>query len=320
MKEVAWLGNFGVDVFFVISGFIMIYAHFDDFGKSGASQRFLFKRLVRIVPNYWFLTAVATLVIFLAPQLSQHGREVDVPWIMASFLFIPWTSSTGIPLPVLGLGWTLNYEMYFYLIFSIALLLPRSAAVPAIAVFFTLSIALGYLVDRNGAFTSQATHWLLAEFMLGVLIGLASRHKRSIPNGLGGALIAASATLLVMALFFKQDGALMPIQRFAFFGIAAACLVTTSTLTPLSQKLIVPRPLLLLGDASYALYLTHLFTLPATLLVLARLSIDLPAWVTISVIFLASILVAMIFYSVFEKPSQRFLKVRKPIQGKKGSA
>ena len=112
----------------------------------------------------------------------------------------------------------------------------------------------------------------------------------------------------------------MPIQRFAFFGMAAACLVTTMTLTPLSQKLIFPRPLLLLGDASYALYLTHLFTLPATLLVLARLSIDLPAWLTISVIFLASILVAMIFYSVFEKPSQRFLKARKPIQGKKGSA
>lgn len=144
----------------------MIYAHFDDFGSSGSSRRFLGKRLVRIVPIYWLLTALATVIIFVAPHLSQHGREADLQWILASFFFIPWTSSTGIPLPVLGLGWTLNYDMYFYLIFSIALFFRKRIAILGLTEFFILSITLGYLLDHKGAFLSQAAHWLLAEFIL----------------------------------------------------------------------------------------------------------------------------------------------------------
>ena len=190
MKEIAWLGNFGVDVFFVISGFIMILAHHDDFGKSGACSRFLFKRFARIVPNYWVLTALATVVLIVAPQLSQHGREPDVPWIVASFLFVPWTSSAGIPLPVLGLGWTLNYEMYFYAIFTVALFFPRRHAVIGLIGFFTLSIALGYVVDRSGAFVAQATHWLLAEFLLGVFLGLHFRRNRTISGGGAGCCLS----------------------------------------------------------------------------------------------------------------------------------
>lgn len=308
MRSIAWLGNFGVDVFFVISGFIMIYVHFDDFGKVGATRRFMVKRLIRIVPNYWLLTAVATIIIALSPQLSQHGREVDVPWILASFLFVPWTSVAGIPLPVLGLGWTLNFEMYFYLVFFLALLLPRSIAIFALTAFFASSIIFGYAIDHEGAFLHQATHWLLAEFMLGILIGMSSRHGVLISNSFGLVFLGACTVLLASAPFFKENGALVPVLRFAFFGVSAACLVTAMTLTPLSRIIRFPRPVLLLGNASYSLYLTHLFTLPAVLLVLRSLSIDLPAGMTVLALFVASVLVAIAFYLTFEKPSQRFLQ------------
>lgn len=270
--------------------------------------------------HYWLLTAVATVIIVVAPQLSQHGREADAPWILASFLFIPWTSSAGIPLPVVGLGWTLNYEMYFYLIFAIALLLPRRSAVIAMTVFFLLSISLGYVMDRNGAFIAQATHWLLAEFLLGVFLGLLFKGGRSIPNALGVILILASCVLLMLALAFRTNGTLVPILRFAFFGLAAACIVTTMTLTPLSQKLLFPKSVLLLGNVSYSLYLTHVFTLPAMLLVLRRLSPDFPAWATITLLFVASILIAVIFYVVFEKPTQKILRSRRmPQTGRKAA-
>lgn len=316
-KEIASLGGFGVDIFFVISGFIMIYVHFDDFGKAGSFQRFLVKRLTRIVPNYWLLTALATILLFFAPQLSQYGREVDVPWILASFLFIPWTSSAGIPLPVLGLGWTLNYEMYFYVIFSIALLFPRRSAVFGVTAFFLLSISLGYAVDQNGAFFTQSTNWLLAEFLLGMFVGLSFRHGRSIPNALGFVLIAVSIFLLALSLVFKMNSTFVPIQRFTFFGGAAVCLVIAMTLTPMSLKMRLPRSILLLGDASYALYLTHLFTVPATLLVLQRLPLNLPVGMTIMVLFATSILVAVIFYTIVEKPSQRFLRAHKTLRTEK---
>lgn len=311
LREIAWLGNFGVDVFFVISGFIMIYAHFSDFGMAGASRRFLTTRFIRILPNYWLLTGLATVTIFFAPQLSQYGREADVWWIAASFFFIPYTSSSGISLPVLGLGWTLNYEMYFYMVFSIALFMPRRKAMFVMTAFFILSIGFGYIVGRNGPLVSQATHWLLLEFLLGVYLGLAFRHGLSIPNSAGVALIVGSCVLLALSVAFKANGSLLPFMRFIFFGLAATCLVAAATLTPRSRVISFPRQILFLGDASYSLYLTHAFTLPACILVFERLSFDVSTPATVLMLFVTSTIVAVTFYRVFEKPSQSFFRSRR---------
>lgn len=114
----------------------------------------------------------------------------------------------------------------------------------------------------------------------------------------------------MLAPYFKQDGTLVPILRFAFFGIAAACLVAVMTLTQWSQKMTFPASLLLLGNASYSLYLTHVFTMPATLLVLGRLQLDLPVWTLALLLVVASVLVSLAFYVLFEKPSQKLLRKR----------
>ena len=308
LREIAWLGSFGVDVFFVISGFIMMYAHYDDFGKSRSSSRFLLKRLIRIIPNYWLLTALAATILIVAPQLSHFGREVDVQWVVASFLFVPWTSSSGSPWPVLGLGWTLNFEMYFYLVFAIALLMTRRTAILAVCIFFGLSIALGFFIDRDNAFIAQATNWLLAEFVLGLFLGMLFLKGREIPDIFGALAIILCFTLLFLSLFLKENNAFQPMLRFVFFGIPAACLVAALTLTPFSKKFVPPRSVMLIGDASYSLYLTHVFTLPAVLLVLGGLPVSIQLWGTITVLLITSILVCLAFYFLFEKPSQRFLK------------
>jgi peptidoglycan/LPS O-acetylase OafA/YrhL len=126
----------GVDVFFVVSGFIMFYISDGKFGQPGAQRAFLIRRLIGSCRSNWLLHA---------SDARRHGGgtrptcargQLDIGHVLASFVFIPWADSTGLAHPVLGLGWTLNYEMFFYVVFSLALLLPQRLGVLAITGLF----------------------------------------------------------------------------------------------------------------------------------------------------------------------------------------
>ena len=113
-------GQYGVDLFFVISGFMMMVTT-----TSKASPTiFIAKRLWRIVPLYWFITLVYVILLLLAPYLLPSGT-LDFGYIIKSFLFIPSYGPKFPDLiwPLVIPGWSLNYEMYFYALFAIALLL-----------------------------------------------------------------------------------------------------------------------------------------------------------------------------------------------------
>ena len=126
-KDAVWdfyYGNFGVDLFFVISGFVMVYASEALFGQPGASRKFVIRRLIRIVPLYWIATSYA-----LWGLLNVTGLNLPAAtWksIFGSYFFLPFPFPTGGPLLIVG--WTLNYEMFFYLIFAIAVFFDRIRA------------------------------------------------------------------------------------------------------------------------------------------------------------------------------------------------
>jgi len=311
VMNIGWLGSFGVDVFFVISGFIMVYAHYDDFQVPGSQRRFLSKRLRRIVPNYWLLTTVGVLAILLMPTLSQHGRTFDPLWIIASYAFIPWTSDAGITMPVLGLGWTLNYEMYFYVVFSFALLFPRKLAIPLLALVFSISIAVGTIINPETPLLKQMTNWLLAEFLGGVVLGVAFKKGRWIPTFSAILLIAFIILMLTASVEWRDNGTFPQHFRLVFFGLPALAIVLATTLCEWIRNLRVPSILLFLGNASYSIYLTHVFTLPLLLKILSALGLQLPFEVTIVVLMVASTIIAVIFYELFERPTQRLLRPAK---------
>src|SRR5262249_27989563 len=134
------VGGHGVDVFFAISGFIIAYI------GARAPDRFLLRRLIRIVPFYW----AATLVVFgaaaLSPQILRSTRA-DVVQLLCSLFFIPRETSYAGMFPTLVLGWSLNYEMYFYVVFALALAVaPRRA--PLVCSLVIVAIAL--LIDASG--------------------------------------------------------------------------------------------------------------------------------------------------------------------------
>src|SRR5260370_18583400 len=120
-------GPFGVDLFFVISGFVMVYSSEGLFGKAGAPIKFFARRLARIVPPYWAATAI--LVWFVVPYASTKA-------VLGSLFFAPHVPSES---PLLFVGWTLIFEMFFYAVFAIALLAKRRLAIVACASVFLIS-------------------------------------------------------------------------------------------------------------------------------------------------------------------------------------
>ena len=143
-------GAFGVDIFFVISGFVMMYStHMEEVTKGYRSglKTFLPKRLLRIIPLYYVMTVLTYIAIRVFPQFFR-GTETDFTQLIKSFLFIPYESAAH-TMPIVKVGWCLNYEVLFYLIFFIAILISyKYRGIIAAAALVGMSIA-GYLVNTN---------------------------------------------------------------------------------------------------------------------------------------------------------------------------
>src|SRR5262249_32463856 len=138
------LGAAGVDLFFVISGFVMVYASEPLYEKLGAPRVFFLRRLARIVPSYW-ATTIFLLAYGMIARVDLATSWDAAEWIVASFLFIPCPRPNGVMLPYHYVGWTLNYEMFFYVVFAGAILLPRRRAVLTITMLFVALCITGRL-------------------------------------------------------------------------------------------------------------------------------------------------------------------------------
>ena len=142
------IGAAGVDLFFIISGFVMVYSSESLFGHRDAPRVFFLRRLARVAPLYW-----AVSVVILAYVLIAYRSLIDiysVGSVIASFAFVPYPApgNNSLMQPVHGLGWTLNYEMFFYVVFTAAILLPRRFAVMAVATVFLALVAIGRKIGR----------------------------------------------------------------------------------------------------------------------------------------------------------------------------
>jgi exopolysaccharide production protein ExoZ len=304
----AEFGGVGVDIFFVISGFIMWQI---SVSKHLSPLQFFKKRLTRIVPMYW----IATLCMFPMPAISRTiaaGNPIDVKQLIASLLFVPWPSSVfpGQFDAVYRPGWTLNYEMFFYLIFSLALLLndPRKILIATIC-FFSAIVGLGVTLHMGGILGVYASPITL-EFVYGILIGWSLTSRMVLP------IFAAVLAILIgtiLLICFPNDLA-TSLPRFLVWGLPSALIILGSV--SLESRLGVwDRPLpRLLGDASYSIYLTHLFSIGAVFVLWGKLGFvdayenwNADAFAFTVAAFLFSIFVGVLSYLFLEKPLLRFL-------------
>ncbi|MCP3472127.1 acyltransferase [Bradyrhizobium sp. CCGUVB1N3] len=296
------LGQAGVDIFFVISGFVMWTV--TERGKSPLA--FMSDRITRIVPLYW----VATIAMAAAAWLKLFPRtQVSIEHLALSMFFVPHRSLTSPAeyLPLLFQGWTLNYEMFFYALFAVALLLPR--AMQGVALMAWLSVALvvmGWLAPPRGAVPAFYENSIVIEFCLGLLLGVAATRGMLT----GRPLLGWLSILIGIALFglYVHTGAYGP--RLVHFGVPAFFLVTGILLLECAGYKLGARPLLFVGDASYSIYLFHTFAIA----VVVKL---LPTSASIQIILacaVASIVVGGAIHLAIETPLlEAYHKRRRPL-------
>jgi peptidoglycan/LPS O-acetylase OafA/YrhL len=300
--------NWGVDVFFVISGFIMVHVSAGDFAEPGAPWRFLRRRLARIVPLYWTLTTLLIVGSLWAPGLLNVPTG-SVAHIVDSYLFIPdWRADMSAMRPVMALGWTLNYEMLFYVFFAASMFLPFQRAVALLTALFAAAVA------ANAAFhvtQSQLSYWmdpLILEFLFGVYLAIAYRARLRL--GPVSALVLAAVALA--ALGSGAIGTVFPAVedvRTISFGLAAALLVAAAALGPALPDWRAVRLATALGDASYALYLVHPFVIRPLRAIFFKLP-ALPLQIFCPLALSCAVIAAFVVHHVFERPVTRLLQGR----------
>jgi exopolysaccharide production protein ExoZ len=298
------IGAFGVDLFFVISGFIMVYSSARSFARPGAGRRFLAKRIVRIAPLYWIFTSLSAVIAVLLARYPGHA-DYSFKHILASYLFIPAPRpEDGAMLPTLPTGWTLNYEMFFYVCFAVALQWSRPIAVAAVGLALTTMVIVGALaaLPEPVAFLANS---MTIEFCLGMLLAQLFLAGWRLPLWARLVLIALGAAY---AMLGAAHGETSPIRGIAW-GVPAAAIVGAAALANASPRGLAARALETLGDASYSLYLVHTALFVAIYVVLARFA-DPHALSSIAYAFgvvTASIGSALALHAWVERPMTRFL-------------
>jgi exopolysaccharide production protein ExoZ len=301
------LGAAGVDLFFVISGFIMWVTAV---ARDERPRTFVWKRIQRIVPLYWLITTFVLAIVILKPELMRSASR-DVAHFVASYFFIAWPHPTVVDRlwpPVIP-GWTLNYEMFFYAVVTLSLFLARAHRLPLIAAVLVAMPLAGWLL-KPGGLLEFYTSPILLEFLFGVLIGQWFTR--------GGELSGrASLTLMLVALlaFFTVGLLGSEHSRVLPWGVPLALLVVGALGAPALAQGAVRRFSKLLGDASYSLYLTQFIVLPPAAKVLGKISqsLALPWAGVLLVVGLIGVAVAggVLSYLLIERPIQRALKSRR---------
>jgi peptidoglycan/LPS O-acetylase OafA/YrhL len=298
-------GAFGVDLFFVISGFVMVYASRPLFAREGAGVEFFLRRAARIIPLYWLVTSF---LVFIARKQIPVSPQYSWQHIAASYLFIPYPRPLdGTFLPLLPLGWTLNYEMFFYAVFAVALILPRVGAIAAVSTLLVLMSIAGALLPLPQPLRFWADSIIL-EFVYGML--LAEAYIRGIRLPRIAAVLAVAAGVAGTILYDPTVASNAALRGIAW-GLPAAALFAGVVLS-------VPwrggssRVLHVLGAASYALYLTH----PVVFIYMASYfrRLGLPPYspppLMAALWLVGAVLVAGAIYFAFEKPVTRVLQRR----------
>ena len=271
-------GAYGVDLFFIISGFIITYVT-----KSNI-DKFLLKRIIRIVPLYWLMTIFISIIALILPSIL-NSTTFKFTFLLKSLFFIPFDKN-GYVEPLLALGWTLNYEIFFYVIFWIsALITHRFRSYLAFFILILLS-CIGQLIDFNSVILNFYSSTILLEFGFGMMLAefFMNRNYTSKIKKITYLLL-----LPILIFLFLSPGKELGELRFATWGLGSALLFYLVVLY--FNNLYLGGFLNWIGKISYSLYLTHIFVI----LGVNRLLFDLSYFSFNSVIIaLASLALSMV--------------------------
>jgi exopolysaccharide production protein ExoZ len=292
------IGAAGVDIFFVISGFIMWTIS----ERETAPGRFLLRRLVRIAPLYWLVTLFMAACAVLAPGKIFPALTVDLNGVLHALAFIPHRDQRGEIFPVLTAGWTLNYEMAFYVLFAACLLLRRAWRLPAMAAVMLALVAAGLAFRPTQPAAVTYTDPLILEFLAGAVLAEVCRRGLAAPPPVAaGLLLLGSAALVAEHLLAVE---VSPLARPLVWGVPALAIVAGAVMLEARGRVVEIPLLKVVGDASYSVYLLHGLVVSLLFKLMGGADAVLFCAVAVAV----SCLVGYASYRLFERPSGAALR------------
>jgi peptidoglycan/LPS O-acetylase OafA/YrhL len=296
-------GNLGVDIFFVISGFIIPYVAAD------SAFKFFSRRVIRIVPFYWSATVLVFGIAQFSGTLAKH-IPAGAGGLFSSLFFIPHREAGVLMLPVMNLGWTLNYEMYFYTVFALSLIISKRAA-PEISIFVLTTIVIISKLFLKDPVVGFYGNEIVFEFMYGMVIyRTLTITPRALPNA---AQFLAWAAVLIAAAALTINDILGANDRWLSLGLPAFVLVGSCILLETVWSVFSKSKIMMLvGDSSYTLYLSHIYIVELFVILAWP---HLPHSMLTKIVASASLIVITTVISVaihigFERPVMRALKSR----------
>ncbi len=251
------LGHLGVSAFFVLSGFIMMRQSANNFGSPTGPLNFAWHRILRIVPLYW----IATVLWFGTLRLTRVPTPRPLLQLALSLAFLPNIANPKKLDPILGQGWTLNYEMIFYALFALCLFLPLKRGVPILLGILVSIVLLGSVVTAMPSHRLWGfyTYWLILLFAAGVALAVVEMRLGAISRrnlSVSPAWLLCLPMLMLLAARSPLPNAGITLKLFSLFG---GLVVVLCTFVSLENPGWFNRLLILFGDASYSTYLFHVW-------------------------------------------------------------
>jgi exopolysaccharide production protein ExoZ len=245
-----WYGC--IDLFFVMSGFLMIHMSRNLYGQPGGLRNFFLRRITRTPPLYWIYTIGIAALFMIAPKLSSQG-SVDLKWLIGSLLFYPMARD-----PIIAIGWTLEYEVFFYTIIGLSILLPYrwgwKLALSALIGAVCLGIVFGIKAKPWGTWTDP----LLLDFAIG--IGVAVTYYSGVSLSRIGTWVAVILGLVLICILHRLTP--RDLLRPATVGVGMGLIVAAATLTEKPWSLgRFHRFAHELSNQTYTMYLCHILVL-----------------------------------------------------------
>jgi peptidoglycan/LPS O-acetylase OafA/YrhL len=296
-------GTFGVDLFFVISGFVMVTVTRGKFQNTRQAFTFLYHRISRIYPLYWLYSLLVLVVLLVQPTLvnSSQGGHIN---ISASFLLLPQQH-----LPLLMVGWTLVHEVYFYLVFFLLLFLPEKYLVAGLGLW---TVVILLFQTQTGPTASPllnlTAHPLTLEFIGGCLLARHTGRKKSTLPAVfftATALCVTAAAVLCFAFAGPAAGFTDSTARLRILYMGLPALIIVYCMVRAEQQhAFLPGPLCTIGDISYSIYLSHVLTLNLIGRIWAAFALDstVDNWLVLPVMPAAVIGVGAVSYTIIERP------------------
>ena len=299
-------GGSGVDIFFVLSGFIITYSNRQYLAKPASTGKFLKRRFVRIFPIYWLIITALLILQLALPACYNTMYSTDGSNLLQTYLLLPGH------LMLNGVSWSLSNELFFYLLFTLALIIPnKKFSLYLMTGYFILLLVLAFgfpQLTTGNPYKEMLFFPMNIEFLLGILIVLIIDR---VPVSSARSLLVAGIVLFIAGALLDNAGIRItgdavsgPLNRVLLFGVPSFLIILAVVKLELNRTVKMHNRFLQLGDASYSIYLFHLPVVAAFFKMIAVFRITDPLILfLLSCILIVLVCAAGIFiYQKIEKP------------------